>query len=138
MHHAIASAEPDVRPAAGVRADTYLFIAHDLSVVEYLSDHVGVTYLGRLVELADAAELYDDPRMPYTQALLSAVPSGERATGRRRIVLGGEVPSPLDPPSGCAFRTRCWRARDLCAAEVPALREIKPNHFAACHYAEED
>jgi peptide/nickel transport system ATP-binding protein/oligopeptide transport system ATP-binding protein len=115
---------------------TYLFIAHDLSVVEYLSDRVGVMYLGRLVELASAEALYDDPRMPYTQALLSAIPGSEQATGRKRIILGGEVPSPLNPPSGCPFRTRCWLAREVCAELVPPLREVKPDHFAACHFAD--
>jgi peptide/nickel transport system ATP-binding protein/oligopeptide transport system ATP-binding protein len=115
---------------------TYLFIAHDLSVVEYLSDRVGVMYLGRLVELATAEELYDDPRMPYTQALLSAIPGSEQATGRKRIILGGDVPSPLNPPSGCPFRTRCWLAQDVCAQVAPPLREVKPAHFAACHFAD--
>jgi len=116
---------------------TYLFIAHDLSVVEYLSDRVGVMYLGRLVELASAEDLYADPRMPYTQALLSAVPGSERTTGRSRIILTGDVPSPIDPPSGCAFRTRCWMARDICATARPELREVRPSHWAACHFADE-
>jgi peptide/nickel transport system ATP-binding protein/oligopeptide transport system ATP-binding protein len=115
---------------------TYLFIAHDLSVVEAVSDRVGVMYLGRLVELADAETLYDDPRMPYTQALLSAIPGSEQATGRKRIILRGDVPSPLAPPSGCPFRTRCWLAQEVCARERPPLREVLPNHFAACHFAE--
>ncbi|HEY0181609.1 MAG TPA: oligopeptide/dipeptide ABC transporter ATP-binding protein [Rhodopila sp.] len=115
---------------------TYLFVAHDLSVVEYLSDRVGVMYLGRLVELADAETLYDDPRMPYTQALLSAIPGSEQATGRKRIVLGGDVPSPLNPPSGCPFRTRCWRAEAVCAETRPVLREVAPEHWAACHFAD--
>ena len=115
---------------------TYLFIAHDLSVIKYLSDRVGVMYLGRLVELATPEELYADPRMPYTQALLSAIPGSERATGRKRIVLHGDVPSALNPPSGCPFRTRCWMARDVCARERPELREIRPNHLAACHFAD--
>ncbi len=115
---------------------TYLFIAHDLAVVEYISDRVGVMYLGKLVEVASSEELYADPRMPYTQALLSAIP-GNNATGRReRIVLSGEVPSPLNPPSGCRFRTRCWMAQSVCAAEVPVLREVAPHHWAACHFAE--
>jgi oligopeptide/dipeptide ABC transporter ATP-binding protein len=115
---------------------TYLFIAHDLSVVEYLSDRVGVMYLGRLVELASAEALYDDPRMPYTQALLSAIPGSERATGKKRIILRGDVPSPLNPPSGCPFRTRCWMAQNVCAEKRPALREVRPDHFAACHFAD--
>ena len=114
---------------------TYLFIAHDLAVVEYISDRVGVMYLGRLVEVARAEQLYDDPRMPYTQALLSATPGSERATGRKRIVLTGDVPSPLDPPSGCPFRTRCWLAEDICHREVPVLKEVEPEHFVACHFA---
>jgi oligopeptide/dipeptide ABC transporter ATP-binding protein len=115
---------------------TYLFIAHDLSVVEYISDRVGVMYLGRLVELASAEDLYDDPRMPYTQALLSAIPGSEQSTGRKRILLTGDVPSPLNPPSGCPFRTRCWLAQDVCAEIVPPLREVAENHFAACHFAD--
>ena len=115
---------------------TYLFIAHDLSVVEAVSDRVGVMYLGHLVELASAQALYDDPRMPYTQALLSAIPGSEQATGRKRIVLRGDVPSPLNPPSGCPFRTRCWLAQDVCARERPPLREVGPNHLAACHFAD--
>jgi oligopeptide/dipeptide ABC transporter ATP-binding protein len=115
---------------------TYLFIAHDLSVVEYISDRVGVMYLGRLVEVAKAEDLYADARMPYTQALLSAIPGNEAPGRRERIVLGGEVPSPLDPPSGCRFRTRCWKAEAVCAEQVPALREVVPDHWAACHFAE--
>jgi oligopeptide/dipeptide ABC transporter ATP-binding protein len=115
---------------------TYLFIAHDLSVVEYLSDRVGVMYLGRLVELASAEALYAAPLMPYTQALFSAIPGSERATGRPRIILGGDVPSPLDPPSGCPFRTRCWMAEEVCAQSRPALREVRPEHYVACHFAE--
>ena len=116
---------------------TYLFIAHDLSVVECVSDRVGVMYLGRLVELADAETLYADPRMPYTQALLSAIPGSEQATGRKRIILRGDVPSALHPPSGCPFRTQCWMAQDVCARERPPLREVRLGHLAACHFAEE-
>ena len=116
---------------------TYLFIAHDLSVVEYFSDRVGVMYLGRLVEYARAEQLYDDARMPYTRALLSATPGSERKTGRKRIVLTGDVPSPLDPPAGCPFHTRCWLAEDRCRREVPPLREVEPEHFAACHFADD-
>ncbi|MGY4601507.1 oligopeptide/dipeptide ABC transporter ATP-binding protein [Bradyrhizobium sp. GM22.5] len=115
---------------------TILFVAHDLSVVEYFSDRVGVMYLGKLVELADAQELYADARMPYTLALLSAAPDATNSRKRERIVLKGEVPSPLNPPSGCPFRTRCWMARDICAQQEPQLREIKPLHWVACHFAE--
>jgi peptide/nickel transport system ATP-binding protein/oligopeptide transport system ATP-binding protein len=115
---------------------TYLFIAHDLGVVEYISDRVAVMYLGRIVELASAEALYSDARMPYTQALLSAIPGQEQATGRKRIILGGDVPSPLNPPSGCPFRTRCWLAQDICAETTPPLREVAPEHFAACHFAD--
>ncbi|WP_172329763.1 ABC transporter ATP-binding protein [Mangrovicoccus sp. HB161399] len=115
---------------------TYLFIAHDLSVVEYISDRVGVMYLGRLVELADTADLYANPLMPYTQALLSAIPDREAETGEARIILQGDVPSPRNPPSGCPFRTRCWRAEAACAETRPELREIRPRHWAACHFAE--
>ncbi|WP_373002660.1 ABC transporter ATP-binding protein [Hyphomonas sp.] len=115
---------------------TYLFIAHDLGVVEYISDRVGVMYLGKLVELAEAEDLFADPRMPYTQALLSAIPGREAAGGGKRIILKGDVPSPLNPPSGCPFRTRCWIARDICAQQRPALREVRPRHLAACHFAD--
>ena len=119
---------------------TYLFIAHDLGVVEYLSDRVGVMYLGRLVEVAPAETLYDDPRMPYTRALLSAIPGSAGQAGRRggkRIVLQGDLPSPLDPPSGCPFRTRCWLAEARCTTERPELRPVGPGHFAACHFADD-
>ncbi len=115
---------------------TYLFIAHDLAVIEYISDRVGVMYLGKLVEVASAEALYADPRMPYTRALLSAIPGAREATGRERIILEGDVPSPLDPPSGCPFRTRCWMAQAVCTELVPKLREIRPDHWAACHFAE--
>jgi oligopeptide/dipeptide ABC transporter ATP-binding protein len=115
---------------------TYLFIAHDLAVVGYFSDRVGVMYLGKLVEVASAEALYADPRMPYTQALLSAIP-GTKGTGKaERIILRGDIPSPLNPPSGCPFRTRCWMAQDVCAQTTPPLREVRTAHWAACHSAD--
>ena len=115
---------------------SYLFIAHDLAVVEHISHRVGVMYVGKIVELADRAELYNRPRHPYTEALLSAAPILDPTRRRPRIILRGEVASPSNPPSGCSFHPRCLYATERCAAEVPELREISPNHKVACHYAE--
>lgn len=118
---------------------TYLFIAHDLSVVEYICDRVAVMYVGKLVELAATDELYAHPQHPYTEALLSAVPQPDPSLRARkqRIVLEGEVPDPANPPSGCYFHPRCrYSDGDRCVNEEPALREITPDHFAACHYSE--
>ncbi len=114
---------------------TYLFISHDLSVVRYLSDRIGVMYLGRIVELGSAAEVFDTPCHPYTKALVSALPSIEEK--RERIVLGGNIPSAISPPSGCPFHTRCYMAKECCARIPAPLQEVRNGHFSACLFARE-
>jgi oligopeptide transport system ATP-binding protein len=114
---------------------TYLFIAHDLSMVRHISNRVAVMYLGKIMELADQNELYTNPLHPYTQSLMAAVPipDPELERRRQRIILPGETPSPANPPSGCVFHTRCPLAEEICRREIPAYRQVRPNHFAACH-----
>ena len=114
---------------------TYLFVAHDLAMVKYISDRIAVMYLGQIVELASSEDLYDQPQHPYTKALMSAIPipDPEVEAKKERIILQGELPNPISPPSGCPFRTRCPFAMERCAEEKPAFREVRPGHWAACH-----
>lgn len=116
---------------------TYMFISHDLSVVKYISDRIGVMYLGNMVELADKETIFKDPRHPYTVALLSSIPTTDPDSATRdKIILEGNIPSPIKPPSGCKFHTRCYMATEKCARITPPLTEVEPNHFCACHYPE--
>ncbi|WP_417899834.1 dipeptide ABC transporter ATP-binding protein [Bacillus haimaensis] len=115
---------------------TYVFIAHDLGVVRHISDRVGVMYLGRLIELTDSEKLYEKPLHPYTQALLNAVPIPDPDFKREEIEISGEIPSPSNPPAGCAFHTRCRECMDICKTTRPEFKEIEPNHFVACHLYE--
>ncbi|MBQ8230875.1 MAG: ATP-binding cassette domain-containing protein [Lachnospiraceae bacterium] len=116
---------------------TYLFISHDLSVVKYISDRIGVMYLGNIVELADKNDIFRDPRHPYTVALLSSIPTTDPdSASKERIILEGNIPSPIKPPTGCKFHTRCYMATEKCSRIAPKLTEVEPNHFVACHYPE--
>ena len=113
---------------------TYLFITHDLSVVKYISDRIGVMYLGNLVELAPAQELFDHPRHPYTEALMAAIPTTDVDSPREMRILEGDIPSPVNPPAGCKFHTRCRYCTEICEHAVPDWTQVGPNHFVACHH----
>jgi oligopeptide/dipeptide ABC transporter, ATP-binding protein, C-terminal domain len=116
---------------------TYLFIAHGLNVIKHISDRVGVMYLGRLVEIASKSELYSNPLHPYTQALLSAIPTIDPTKKKKRIILTGDVPSPINLPKGCRFCSRCFKKMDICSEEEPDLKEVSPGHFVSCHLYKE-
>ena len=117
---------------------SYLFVAHDLSVVQHISDRVVVMYLGKVMEMAPTHELFNNPRHPYTKALLSAVPVADPKVGRNRerIILQGDLPSPVNPPAGCVFNTRCWKAKDICRTEIPETIQVSPLQTVACHFPE--
>ncbi|CAB4333144.1 MAG: dipeptide ABC transporter ATP-binding protein [Actinobacteria bacterium] len=125
----------DIQQEFGI---AYVFVAHDLSVVRHIADRVAVMYLGKIMEQGTQHQLYDSPAHPYTHALLSAVPIADpdKERARERVFLSGELPSASNPPSGCVFRTRCWKATDLCATEKPQMKDIAPDHQVACHYPE--
>ena len=116
---------------------TYLFIAHNMSVIKHICDHVAVMYVGKIVEIAETKELFANPHHPYTEALLSAIPKPDPRAKKSRIVLEGDVPNPANPPSGCYFHPRCSYAKEICAQESPELQEVRPGHFASCHFAVE-
>lgn len=116
---------------------TYIFIAHNLSVVEHISNRIAVMYLGKMIELATRDDLFRQPMHPYTRALISAIPLPDPTIKRERIILKGDVPSPINPPSGCRFHPRCWMARDICKEQEPVFEQKAPNHWSACHFAEE-
>lgn len=116
---------------------TYLFISHDLSVVEHISDHIAVMYLGYILEMAPAQKLFINPRHPYTEALLSAVPSIDTYTRKKRIILPGEIPNPANPPSGCKFHTRCRYVKEICKAKEPIWEELTPGHWTLCHFSKD-
>ena len=113
---------------------TYLFISHDLSVVEHISDTVGVMYLGNMVELAAADEIFHHPIHPYTEALLNAIPTTDTVGAKELSILEGDIPSPVNPPKGCKFHTRCKYCTEICTQVVPEWEEVRPNHFVACHH----
>jgi len=116
---------------------TYLFISHDLSVVRHIAHRVAVMYVGKMVEMAQTSELFTNPKHPYTEALLSAIPVPDPRRKMQRIILTGEIPNPANPPSGCYFHPRCGYAQEICSQEPPVWQEICPNHFVACHFAAE-